>query len=152
MTDDLYLLEHWKFNADQRLRAFNFFVAFSIFANGGVFTAFDRCAHTLLLFLLGGFVAILSLTFMVVDSRCRRLLHLTKEGLKAQEVHRQPHARLFLHDHEGRGRLIRFTVAFNALFCLQCFFGVMVMAYAGGVMGGAPWAHSLFTVLQAHCR
>lgn len=34
-----YPWDHWKFNADQRIKAFNFFVVFSVFADGGVFTA-----------------------------------------------------------------------------------------------------------------
>jgi hypothetical protein len=40
-----YLWEHWKFNADQRIKAFNFFVVFSVFANGGVFAAVEKCVH-----------------------------------------------------------------------------------------------------------
>lgn len=39
LTPDTYLWEHWKFNAEQRLKAFNFYVALSIFANGMVFAA-----------------------------------------------------------------------------------------------------------------
>lgn len=152
MRDDIYLLEHWKFNADQRLKTFNFFVAFSIFANGGLFTAFDRCVHPVLLFLLGGFVAILSLTFMVVDSRCRRLLRLTKAGLAVQEAGRPPHARLFTNDRHTSGRLVRFTVAFNALFALQCLFGLMVVAYAGSTMAAGAWGLGAWMFLQPHCR
>ncbi len=152
MPDDQYLLEHWKFNADQRLKTFNFFVAFSIFANGGVFTAFDRCSHALVLLLLGGFVVILSLTFMVVDSRCRRLLHLAKSGLKVQELNRTPQAQLFINDDERSGRLVRFTLAFNALFGLQAVFGFMVMAYAILGMTSASWGLDPVPVLQPHCQ
>ena len=32
-----YLWAHFVFNAEQRLKAFNFFAIFSVFANGGVF-------------------------------------------------------------------------------------------------------------------
>lgn len=151
MPDNEYLLEHWKFNAEQRLKTFNFFVAFSIFANGGVFTAFDRCAHDLVLLLLGGFVTILSLTFVLVDSRCRRLLHLAKEGLKVHEVDRPPHARLFLNDDRLSGGLVRFTVAFNGLFALQAIFGVMVMAYAIVAMAPPSWGPDVASVLRPRC-
>lgn len=152
MPDDDYLLEHWKFNAEQRLKTFNFFVAFSIFANGGVFTAFDRCAHDLVLLLLGGFVVILSLTFMLVDSRCRRLLHVAKGGLKVQEADRQAHARLFINDDQRSGRLVRFTVAFNTLFGLQAVFGIMVMAYALFAMAPASWGLDASSALQPRCH
>ena len=40
-----YLWEHFKFNADQRLKAFNFFVVFAVFADAGVFAALDRKGH-----------------------------------------------------------------------------------------------------------
>lgn len=35
MIEIQYVWEHWKFNADQRIKAFNFFVVFAIFADGG---------------------------------------------------------------------------------------------------------------------
>lgn len=127
--EDSYLWEHWKFNADQRLKAFNFFVAFSIFANGGVFTAFDRSTHPIVLILLGGFVIFLSMIFAMVDSRCRRLLRITKSGLRAYELQLRPESRLFHNDDVQASRVIRFTVAFNTLFSLQCLFGVMVVGY-----------------------
>jgi hypothetical protein len=129
--EESYLWEHWKFNADQRLKAFNFFVAFSIFANGGVFTAFDRATHPIVLVLLGGFVVFLSLIFAMVDSRCRRLLRVTKSGLKAYEQQLRPESRLFHNDDQQASRFVRFTVAFNTLFSLQCLFGVMVVAHGG---------------------
>ena len=152
ISDETYLWEHWKFNADQRLKTFNFFVAFSIFANGGVFAAFDRCAHPVVLVLLGGFVVILALTFGMVDSRCRHLMHLTKAGLAVHEAQRGPESRLFVLDQALRGRVVRFTVAFNALFGLQCFFGLMVVAYGLATcfpdVAGLPVARPL----QLHCR
>lgn len=127
--EERYLWEHWKFNADQRLKAFNFFVAFSIFANGGVFTAFDRASHPIVLILLGGFVIFLAAIFAVVDSRCRRLLQITKKGLRAYEQLLRPESRLFINDSMHRSRVIRFTVAFNTLFVLQGLFGMMVVGY-----------------------
>jgi hypothetical protein len=44
MSDDEreYLWKHFAFNAEQRLRAFHFFVVFSGFANGGILAAFDK--------------------------------------------------------------------------------------------------------------
>jgi hypothetical protein len=42
--------EHFKFNAEQRLRSFNFFVLLSIFADGGVFTALEKGFNPKLVF------------------------------------------------------------------------------------------------------
>jgi hypothetical protein len=129
VNEETYLWEHWKFNADQRLKAFNFFVAFSIFANGGVFTAFDKGTHPAVLVLLGGLVIFLSATFALVDGRCRRLLRLTKVGLKHYELQLRPESRLFHRDDSLSSPWVRFTIAFNALFALQFFFGLMVVVY-----------------------
>lgn len=137
--EEQYLWEHWKFNADQRLKAFNFFVAFSIFANGGVFTAFDRSTHPIVLVLLGGFVVFLSMIFAMVDSRCRRLLRVTKAGLRAYELQLRPESRLFHNDDLGASRVIRFTVAFNTLFTLQCFFGLLVVGYGAYALLHGAW-------------
>jgi hypothetical protein len=37
-----YLCEHFKFNAEQRLKAFNFYVLFTIFTDGGFFAAIEK--------------------------------------------------------------------------------------------------------------
>ncbi len=42
MTHEELIWDHFKFNADQRLKAFNFFLVLSMFANGGVITALDK--------------------------------------------------------------------------------------------------------------
>lgn len=61
MDEWQYLWDHFKFNAEQRLKGFNFFVLLSIFADGGVFTAIDRQFNPVLLALLGSFIIILVL-------------------------------------------------------------------------------------------
>ena len=135
LTHDAYLWEHWKFNAEQRLKAFNFYVALSIFANGMVFAALEKATHPAVLVLLGGFVSLLALVFAVVDARSRHLLHLTKLGLKELEAGLPAHARLLLLDDERRWRAVRYTVAFNLLFVAQLIFGLMVAGY-----GVSRWA------------
>ena len=40
-----YLWKHFEFNAEQRLKAFNFFVVFFGFANGGIFAALPANAR-----------------------------------------------------------------------------------------------------------
>ena len=73
-----YLWQHFAFNAEQRLKAFNFFVVFSVFTNGGVFAATEKASHGAVFTLLGGFVLILSLVFAVVDVGSQSLLKLGK--------------------------------------------------------------------------
>jgi hypothetical protein len=129
LTEETYLWEHWKFNADQRIRAFNFYVVFAIFGNGMVFSAFDRQVPGAVLVLLGGFIGLLAVVFAIVDARSRHLLHLTKEGLKAFE-HKLPiPSRPFLLDDVHRSRWVRYTVAFNLLFGAQLLFGLMVIGW-----------------------
>ncbi len=135
LSPDTYLWEHWKFNAEQRLKAFNFYVALSIFANGMIFAALEKANHPAVLVLLGGFVCLLAVVFAVVDARSRHLLHLTKVGLKALEAGLPEHARLFLLDDQRRWRAVRYTVAFNLLVVAQLIFGLMVAGY-----GVSRWA------------
>ena len=129
LSPDTYLWEHWKFNAEQRLKAFNFYVALSIFANGLIFAAFEKATHAAVLLLLGGFVCLLAIVFAIVDARSRHLLHLTKLGLKELEAGLPAHARLFLLDDERRWRAVRYTVAFNLLFVAQFVFGLVVVIH-----------------------
>lgn len=129
LSAETYLWEHWKFNADQRLKAFHFYVLFSIFADGVAFTAFDKHAHPLVMILLGGFVGVLALVFAIVDARSRHLLHMTKEGLMSFEQSLPLPCRPFQLDDIHRQRWVRYTVAFNLLFGMQCLFGAMLSAY-----------------------
>jgi hypothetical protein len=130
MEEIQYLWEHWKFNADQRIKAFNFFVVFSVFANGGVFAAIDKCVYPIVFFLVAGFVCILAVVFFVIDVRSERLLKLTEPGLKAFELSLSESGRLFHRDSANRAGLIRFKFAFRALFAVQFAFGIAVAAYA----------------------
>jgi hypothetical protein len=134
LTAESYLWEHWKFNADQRLKAFNLYVVFSIFANGMAFTALDKHAHPLVLIFLGGFVSLLAVVFAIVDVRSRHLLRLAKQGLKDFERDLPLTCRPFLLDELHRQSVMRYTVAFNMLFGLQLLFGVLVSGF-GAFMG-----------------
>lgn len=125
-----YLWQHFVFNAEQRLKAFNFFVVFSVFANGGVFAAVDKGAKSGAVFILiGGFVVALAIVFCVIDARSQSLLKLAVPGLKEYEKQFPEHSRLFVNDSAQRGPLIRYTTAFRTLFSLQFLFGVGVIIY-----------------------
>jgi len=121
--------EHFKFNAEQRLRSFNFFVLFSIFANGGVFTAIQYHVASFVLVLLGLFLALLAIVFAIVDARSHQLIELTIPALKEMEINFPPSHRLFAIDAEKQGRLIRYTVAFRILLGVQFAFGLGVAIY-----------------------
>jgi hypothetical protein len=61
-----YLWKHFEFNAEQRLKAFNFFVVFFGFANGGIFAAIGKDSHPVVFLLLGFFVCLLPVLFCVM--------------------------------------------------------------------------------------
>jgi hypothetical protein len=124
-----YLWTHFEFNAEQRLKAFNFFVVFSVFANGGVFTALDKDAHPFVLILIGGFVCLLAVVFFIIDLRSQALLRLSGPGLKEYEKQFPEHSRLFALDARPSKKIVRYTVAFRILFLTQLVFGLGVIAY-----------------------
>ena len=124
-----YLWQHFAFNAEQRLKAFNFFVVFSVFANGGVFAAAEKSSHGLVFVLIGGFVTVLSAVFFVIDTRSQSLLQLAVPGLKAYEKRFAEHSRLFARDAAERNGVLRYTVAFRVLFALQAAFGVGTIVF-----------------------
>lgn len=124
-----YLWKHFAFNAEQRLKAFNFFVVFSVFANGGVFAAVEKSAHGAVFALIGGFVVVLSIVFAVIDIRSQSLLKLAVPGLKEYEKQFPEHSRLFALDAERHAGILRYTVAFRVLFVMQFFFGMGSMIY-----------------------
>lgn len=135
MDEWQYLWDHFKFNAEQRLKGFNFFVLLSIFADGGVFTAIDRQFNPVLLVLLGAFIIILALVFWLVDLRSQHLLRLTIPGLKELEKNFPAHSRLFANDSSRHGIIVRYSTAFRVLIFCQFIFGAGVVVY-----GGILWA------------
>ena len=129
MDEGQYLWDHFKFNAEQRLKGFNFFVLLSIFADGGVFTALEKGLNPGLLTLLGFFIIILSTVFWLVDTRSQHLLRLAIPGLKDFESSFKPHSRLFELDANSQGTVIRYTFAFRALLLCQLIFGLGIVLY-----------------------
>lgn len=118
-----YLWDHFVFNAEQRLKAFNFFVVFSVFANGGIFAAVEKSSHGAVFVLIGAFIMVLAVVFAMIDTRSQRLLKLAVPGLKNYETQFSESSRLFARDEEQESNIIRYTVAFRALFAVQAFFG-----------------------------
>jgi hypothetical protein len=124
-----FLWRHFVFNAEQRLKAFNFFVVFSVFANGGVFTALEGDAHPAVLILIGGFVCALSVVFWITDLRSKQLIELGFPGLKAYEQRFAAHTRIFTIDESVHLR-VGYKFAFRTLFVLQLLFGLGLIGYA----------------------
>ena len=129
MNEQQYLCDHYRFNAEQRLKAFNFFVVLSMFADGGVFTAVEKEFHPLILVLLGGFVVIVSAVFWVMDLRSRQLLNLAVPGLRVMEQQLPEQARVFTRDLHSPGSFVRYTFAIRALIIGQFLCGAAVVAY-----------------------
>lgn len=121
--------DHFKFNAEQRLKGFNFFVLLSIFADGGVFTAIEQGVGSRLLLLLGLFTALLAIVFWIVDSRSRQLILLAIPALKEIESVFPESYRLFALDALNQGSIVRYTVAIRVLLVAQFCFGIGVSLY-----------------------
>jgi hypothetical protein len=124
-----YLWQHFRFNADQRLKAFNVFVVLSVLADGGVFAMADRRSHLGVFALIGIFICLLSAAFFLIDRRSQKLLRLSIPGLKAYEQRFPPHSRLFTRAETPAAKVVRYTVAFNILFAAEFLFGLGVIAH-----------------------
>jgi len=129
MEKEDFIWEHFKFNADQRLKGLNFFILLSIFADGGVFTAIEKELTPFLLFLLGAFICILSTVFWMIDARSKELLEITIPALKHIERNFSENYKIFKIDAEGKGPFLRYTFAIRILLLSQLFFGIGVAFY-----------------------
>lgn len=130
MTPEDFVWDHFKFNAEQRLKAFNFFVILSIFADGGIFAALGRNLDPAPLGLLGGLVLVFSVVFMLVDIRSKQLLALTIPALKEIEAKMPSSHQMFRQDSELKGVFrwaFRYTVAFRILLLCQAGLGAWVV-------------------------
>ena len=136
MTEIQYVWEHWKFNADQRIKAFNFFVVFAIFADGGLFAALEKAAHPVVFTTIGVLIVALAAAFWVIDIRSERLIRLSEPGLLLYESALSPEAKVF-HTDRARNRQswIRYKNSFRALFGIQILFGVAVATF-----GALTWS------------
>ena len=130
MDEKQLIWDHFKFNAEQRLKGFNFFVLLSIFADGGVFTALEKGLNHRLLIIPGVFIALLSIVFWLVDTRSRQLINLTIPALKEIESSFPDNFRLFSIDATQQSSFIRYTVAIRMLLVAQFLFGLGVSLYS----------------------
>lgn len=129
MTEEQFVWDHFKFNAEQRLKSFNFFVLLSIFADGGVLTALEKSFDPKLQILLGAFIVILAVVFWLVDTRSQNLLKLTIPALKEIEQKFPQHSQLFKLDSEQQSNFVRYTFAFRTLQICQMLLGGGVLIY-----------------------
>lgn len=129
MTYQDLIWDHFKFNADQRLKAFNFFLLLSIFADGGIITALERRLGSVLLIIIGLFLILLSLLFWLADARSKDLLSLSIEALREIEKSYPKKCRIFEIDSKKRNWFVRFTTAISALLAAQLLFGLGVIVF-----------------------
>ena len=129
MTEEQFVWDHFKFNAEQRLKSFNFFVLLSIFADGGVLTALEKSFDPKLQILLGAFIVILAVVFWLVDTRSQNLLKLTITALKEIKQKFPQHSQLFKLDSDQQSNFVRYTFAFRTLQICQMFLGGGVLIY-----------------------
>lgn len=129
MNESQFIWEHFKFNADQRLKSFNFFVLLSIFADGGVFTALQKSMAPQVLTLMGVFICLLAIVFWLADSRSQNLLKLTIPALIEIETAFSEKAQLFRIDALKQGKFVRYTFAIRTLLVCQFLLGLGVIIY-----------------------
>ena len=126
MQEISFLWEHFKIHADQRIKAFNFFIILSIFADSGSITALAKESPDFILIVLGIFIVLLSCIFWVLDVRSHSLVRLSYKGLIKYEKSLPIYSRLFTKDSRMKKGIFRYTFAFSALFIIQILFGVLV--------------------------
>jgi hypothetical protein len=124
-----YLWDHFQFNAEQRLKAFNYFVVLSVFANGGVFAAYEKRLDAIAFVLIGALLIALSVVFLVIDIRSKELINLSLPGLKSYELLLPEQSRIFTIDGRRPKLRPRYTLAFRALIGLQLIFGAGVIIF-----------------------
>lgn len=129
MTYREFMWEHFKFNAEQRLKAFNYFVLLSIFANGGVISGLTTRVPPLIIMVLGGLLCILSVVFCIADNRSKGLLALSIGALRKIESEFPPECQIFRLDMERRHSAIRYSTAIAVLLATQFLFGLVVAGY-----------------------
>lgn len=137
MTEIQFVWDHWKFNADQRIKAFNFFVIFAIFADGGVFGALEKGAHPVVFIVVGGLIVALAAAFFVIDVRSERLIRLSEPGLLAFEQTLSAPSKLFHNDAANRDSWVRYKYAMRGLMVVQAVFGVAVFGF--GALAATGW-------------
>lgn len=127
---ETFVWEHFKFSADQRLKAFNFSLILAMFADGGAITAIEKAFNPALLILLGIAIALLAIVFGLFEVRSQRLVNLSLPALKAMEREYPPEYCLFTNDENAqRGKVARYTNAIGLLIGVQFVFGVGVIVY-----------------------
>jgi hypothetical protein len=130
MDEQTLVWDHFKLNAEQRLKSFNFFLLVAIFVNGGVINAIDKNLSPALLLLLGIFLCVLSFVFWLADTRSKHLLKLSVDALLEMEASYQEKFQLFRIDKASRSAVSRYTVAIGTLLGVQFVFGLVLAGYA----------------------
>jgi len=130
MDEQTLVWDHFKLNAEQRLKSFNFFLLVAIFVNGGVINAIDKKLSPALLLLLGIFLCVLSFVFWLADTRSKHLLKLSVDALLEMEASYQEKFQLFRIDKASRSAVSRYTVAIGTLLGVQFVFGLVLAGYA----------------------
>ena len=130
MDEQTLVWDHFKLNAEQRLKSFNFFLLVAIFVNGGVINAIDKKLSPALLLLLGIFLCVLSFVFWLADTRSKHLLKLSVDALLEMEASYQEKFQLFRIDKASRSSVSRYTVAIGTLLGVQFVFGLVLAGYA----------------------
>ena len=128
-----YLWKHFAFNAEQRLKAFNFYIVLSLFGLGGVATAIEKDASDLIYLLLGIYISLISISFIIIDLRSQELVNIAVPGIKKFEENFSEDSRLFIKDRNNREKKKRhfksYKLAFRLIYFSHLAIGILVFLY-----------------------
>lgn len=158
-----YVLEHFKYLADQRMKTFNYYAIVVAASITGSLTAFDKCPWQLVAFIGVVHLAMASI-FFTIDIRNSRLVHCARQALIHLENRSGMDRQLQViscdqmsgpsessksadtrwdRQHPLRSKVnswfgntgASFTMAFNAAFFLQILCGICLIAAAWWLKG-----------------
>lgn len=128
--------KHFDVIADQRMRAFNFYVLMLAASMGASLTALERNAGLYALIICGMFCVGAGSAFLMIEIRTRRLLEIPKNVMVALEIgdHWPSNLRLFSVDNLRQAGLrrgfISYSVAFRSTMAAHIAFGFVIILMA----------------------
>ena len=108
--------KHFEVIAEQRLKAFHFYVLMLAASVGASLTALEKHAEFFVVLICGLFCIGSSLAFLVIEIRTRRLIQIPKDVMTALEIgdHWPQNLRLFSVDNLRQERLWKSMVSYSA--------------------------------------
>lgn len=135
-----YAWNYFRLHADQRLAAFNFYIALATVVSTGLFASFHEAfGEPSLGIVLGLLLIVLSLDFWRLDERNRQFLHHGEQALKAFEASIAENSgvsdavKVFMNEemetstNKARRKGIRKLIPYTVSHCFRAVFGLFTL-------------------------